>query len=494
MPLANSTRAVRAPLRATLCACASLAVLSGTAWADKGAQERSADTFHFRPSIGIEVNATDNVRREVTNKDSDIVAVPRLGLDMDAKTDDLDLFVNAGLVYHSFFENSSLDRFSGSLLAHATLTAVPNLLFIDANAQISDEFLNIADVSATGLPNGTPQARIFNYQLSPYVKAILFGEVDSLVRARVSAVRTDTYGLTIPTPTLGNSLAYQAAAVFGNGERGRVVEWRLSGDYTREERDGGREFTSSDGLLGLTFHVTPRIDLLARGGYEELTDPGITPIRGEIWAGGALYKLGDASFVTGEYRHRFDRDSWFGKAELAMTSRLFVSANYEERVESQQLRLGRSLSDLFNQQASIPPPPAPAPFSLDEDFVDQVFYARDAQLGARYITPERSFALAAKLSRREFETLATDDKTAGVTATYSERFHTKLTLNLVGDYNARLDAPTGLIPVDRYTASSGLVYLLSETASARLQYTWSQTTGVDTITENLISASMAKSF
>lgn len=494
MPLANSTGIAVRALRAGVGVSISLTLVCGAARADGAKTERSDSTFHFRPSIGIEVNATDNVRRQATNKDSDVVAVPRIGLDIDAKTDDLDVFVNAGLVYHSFFENSSLDRFSGSLLAHATLTAVPDTVFVDANAQISDEFLNIADVSATGLPNGAPQARIFNYQLSPYVKSVLFGEVDTLIRARVSAIRTDSYDLSTPTPSLGNSLAYQAGAVFGNGERGRVVEWRLSGDYTREERDGGREFTSSDGLLGLTFHVTPRINLLARGGYEELTDPGITPIRGAIWAGGALYKLGDASFVTGEYRHRFDRDSWFGQAELAMSSNLFVSANYEERVESQQLRLGRSLTDLFKQQASIPPPPTPAPFSLGEDFVDQVFYARDAYLGARYVTPERSFSLAAKLSRREFDALATDDRTAGLTATYSERFHTKLTLNLVGDYNARLDAPIGLVPVDRYTASSGLVYLLSETASARLQYTWSLTDGPSTITENLISASMAKSF
>jgi len=202
--------------------------------------------------------------------------------------------------------------------------------------------------------------------------------------------------------------------------------------------------------------------------------------------------IGEHSEITAERRHRFGRDAWYADMNLALSSQLSMTGGYEERLESQQLRLSRSLSEVFGQTGALPA--LPTSVSLGQDLINDTFFVKDARLGASYRSEERLFDVSTFLSRREFNALSTHDETAGVSTRFTEILPSRLRLELTGSYNAILEARIGQIKTQFYAASGGLNYPLSEFTNARLTYTWSQTDGLDTISENLISATLSKTF
>jgi uncharacterized protein (PEP-CTERM system associated) len=476
---------------AGLCAIAA-AHADEAATAQTTSPDDASRSFQIRPTLSLEVNASDNIRRTADNRQSDIVFVPDAGLSITGEVSHLKMFLDADLRYYNFLNESSLDRLTGNLLTHGTLTAVPGFLFVDASAQISDEFLKVTDQSPTGLPNGNSQTRIINTQVSPYITTELFDDADLTLRARIADVQFSELEGMAPSTAPSDSIIYQGGGLLTNGPRSRIVQWRLSADYTLEDREDGSEFSSADGLAGVTVRVSPKIHLIGRVGYELVNDPTINDIRDVIWAGGATYTIGEASEITAERRHRFGRDAWFANMNLAMNSQFSVTGGYEERLESEQIRLSRSLNEIFEQTGSLPA--APTQVSLGEDLIDDTFFVKDARLGARYRTDETTFDLSAILSERDFTSLNTHDQTAGVSTRFSERLPANLRLELSGSYNATLEARIGQVETQTYSASGGVTYVLSGFANANLTYTWAQTNGLDTISENLISASLSKSF
>jgi len=448
----------------------------------------------IRPSLSLEIIASDNVRRTATHHRSDVVVAPQAGLFVTGETRRLKLFASANLHYDEFLEDSTLNRLTGNLLGHGTLTIVPDFFVVDASAQISDEFLRVADQSPTGLPNGNPQTRVLNTQLSPSLTTDFLGEADATLRASVAEVQFSNLQGAAPSASLSNSTIYQGSGLLTNGARSRMMEWRLSGDYTFEPRADGQDFSSADGLFGLTFRVTPKIHVVGRVGYEMISDPAIPDIRDAIWSGGFSYNLGSSSVVTAERRHSFGRDSWYGNMNLAVSSLISVTGGYEERFENEQRRLSRFLTDIFNQGGT--PPPQPSPVSLGENLVNQAFFVKDARLGASYKTEHSGFDLSATLSQREFTGLATRDETASIIARYTETLPANLLFDLTGSYYATLESQTGVAKTHAYTASGGFTYRLYEDVGARLTYVWTQTetNGVEPISEDLVTASVSKTF
>jgi hypothetical protein len=238
--------------------------------------------------------------------------------------------------------------------------------------------------------------------------------------------------------------------------------------------------------------ATPKLSVIGRVGYEIIEDPTIPDIRDVVWAGGLSYQIGEASTITAERRHRFGRDAWYGDVNLALSSRVTMTGGYEERFESEQQRLSRSLNDLFAQSGALPA--LPTPVSLSEDLVDQTFFVRDARLGASYRTNQSSFDLSATIAEREFTAVSDSDRSAGVSTRFTQALPSDFRLDVSGSYSATLEPRIGQERTQSYTASGGFIYTMSDSANARLEYIWSRTDGIATIDENLVTASISKSF
>lgn len=473
---------------------ASLRLLAGTVLFGFSLSSPAHAGFEVKPAVTLQAVATDNLRKQATNKEGDAVLQSIGAVQVSADTLRLKLLGSASLMYDAFAENSDLNRLTGNGLANAQATIIPGFLFLDGSAQVSDEFLDVLDQSATGLPNGSPQNRVTNLQAGTYVTTKISDVADLKLRGSVATVQSEALKNTPSGATLGEAVSYAGSLLITNGERSRNAVWRLSANITKEDRNNSDEFQSADAAASLQLRVTPRVHVVARGGYEDISGTSITSIKDELWAAGLLYEIGDASSFSAEWGHRYGRESWSGDLDLKLSEHFKVNASYAERIESQQGRLSRELGDIFNQTDSVPTPQLPNPVTPGQSLVDDIFYVKDATLRIGYAGLSETFTLTGRYSERDFSLLPNGDRTAGVSATYSEVLLKDLVLGLTGTYDAALDTPVGVSDGARMVGSGLLSYRLGERASATFQYTWSRTSAVDEITENVASAGITHSF
>lgn len=446
------------------------------------------------PSVSIQAIATDNLRRQASDPESDAVLQTVGSVQVSADTLRLKLLGTASLLYDAFAESSELNRLTGNGLANAQLTVVPGFMFLDGSAQVSDEFLDVLDQSPTGLPNGAAQSRVSNLQAGVYVTTTAADMADIKLRAGVATVQSDALDSS-PTPlSLSDTVSYSGGAVVTSGARSRNLVWTLAANIVQEEREDVVSFRSADATASVKIRVTPRVHVVAQGGYEDISGAGLTAIKDELWAAGINYEIGNESVFELDWGHRYGRESWSGTLDLKLSDKFVLGAEYSERIESQQGRLGRQLSDLFDQSNSLPTPQLPSAATPGQSLVDDVFYSKDALLSIAYTGLSESFSLTGRFSERDFSNLPLGDSTIGVTATYSEVLIKDLVLGLSGTYDTVVDSPLGVSDGDRTVGSGSLTYRLGERASASFQYTWSRTEAGDSVTENIASAGITHSF
>jgi uncharacterized protein (PEP-CTERM system associated) len=444
------------------------------------------------PSAGLRVIATDNLRRQPTNEEGDVALEAVAGVSASASTLRLKFLGSASLMYDAFAENSDLNRLTGNALANVQVAVVPEFLYVDGSVQVSDEFLDVLDQSGSGLPTGAPQNRVTNVQAGAYVTTKVADVADLKLRGSMAAVQTEA--LDGSGSTLGDAVSYSASVLLTNGDRSRNAVWRLSGSTTHEERENDEEFNSSDAAGSVALRVTPRIQAVVRGGYEDISGTNIDDIEGTIWGAGLIYRIGDRSQFNAEWGQRFGRQSWSGELDLQLSDRMVMGASYNERIESQQGRLNRQLNELFDLANSLPTPALPSTGTPGQSFVDGIFYTKDATIDIGYAGLSQNFTIAGRYSERDSLQTTLNDRTAGITAAYSEVLLKDLVLGVTGSYEAALDSAVGFADGRRYVGSGILTYQIGPNAAASLQYTWSRTSAVDDITENVATAGIRHTF
>jgi len=449
---------------------------------------------NITPAATVQVIGTDNLRKQPSNEESDAVLQSEAAVQISADTLKLKFLGSPSLMYDAFAENSDLNELTGEVLANAIVTVVPEFLTLDGSAQISDEFLNVLDQSATGLPNGGPQSRITNLQAGAAVSTKLGDVADVKLRGSVATVQSEPIGGAPSTAALQDAVSYSGSVLITNGDRSRNAVWQVRASVLREHRADSQDFQSADAVASVTVKVTPRIHAVMRGGYEDISGIGLSDISDTVWGAGFMYDIGNSSRVTAEWGHRFGRDSWSGDMDIQLSDRMGLSASYSERIESQQERLSRQLGDLFAEANSLPTPSLPGSTTPGQNLIDDTFYVKDALLSIDFTGLSRTFSLTGRYNDREFTSLPQGDTTAGLTFSYSEVLLKDLVFGLSGSYDTVLDSTVGSTTGDRLVGSGLLSFKLGANASANLQYTWSKTSAIVEVTENVASAAITHSF
>lgn len=449
---------------------------------------------NITPAVTLQAIGTDNLRKTASNQESDAVLQSAGSVQVSADTLKLKLLGTASLMYDAFAQNSDLNELTGSALANAIVTVVPGFLALDGSAQVSDQFLNVLDQSATGLPNGGPQNRITNLQAGAAITSKLSDVADVKLRGSIATVQSDPIGNAPSTATLRDAVSYAGSVLITNGDRSRNAVWRLSASVLQEHRQDTQDFQTADATASISVRVTPRVHAVMRGGYEDISGIGLSDISDAVWGGGFIYDVGDVSQISAEWGHRFGRDSWSGNMDLRLSNRLGLNASYSERIESQQGRLSRQLGDLFDLSNSLPTPTLPDQTTPGQSLIDDTFYVKDALLSIDYVGISQKFTLAGRYNEREFTVLPQGDRTAGLTFSYSEVLLKDLVFGLSGSYDTVLDSTLGSSNGDRIVGSGLLSFKLGANASANFQYTWSRTSAIADVTENVASAAVTHSF
>jgi hypothetical protein len=258
--------------------------------------------------------------------------------------------------------------------------------------------------------------------------------------------------------------------------------------------------------------------LIARFGYENISDPGITDIQGPIWSGGFAWSSGRLSTLRVEYGHRYGKPTWNGDAIIALTTKLYAAGSYLRTLETLQARLRRSLSELTTQPDDlpfgIPTLPLPIQASLinattnSDDFTLGMVWLIDAPAittplpdlaAGRYLTlsdivsgalvrPGMSLTVTGGRSHSRVPASNTETESNDINVEFlrgaTRRFGMRARL---GVFHSQSILPAAS-ETNTYRFQLGATYVLTRTSTAEAAYTWqSSVPGVGArTTENVL--------
>jgi uncharacterized protein (PEP-CTERM system associated) len=306
--------------------------------------DSSGRGWSVTPSLGLELEATDNLYVSRRNRRADFITRLQPGLLVNLDTARLQGVLNyqPELELHAGQgDETGIDHFfNGQLL----LTAVPDLFYIDMRGSASVQAANGGYAPVGDVANRRGEdVQTSSFQISPY----LVHRFGGLATAQAGyALQQVSQGLQngqdvarTPTgrPYFSNQdfTAHEFYGTLRSGEDfGRLA---LEGRAVSTDYDGSgvldnayRRSTS----LEARYAINRFFSVLGEGGYEWQRysgAPGIE-ISDAIWSAGAKLTFSEESFIIARYGHRDGFDSARVDAALSLGGRTRLFANYAEQL------------------------------------------------------------------------------------------------------------------------------------------------------------------
>jgi uncharacterized protein (PEP-CTERM system associated) len=303
----------------------------------------------WRPSLSVNTGVTysDNLflAPPGPNKRSDLFlrATPNIGLSGEGAR--LKLRFNYAPSFFYYLNTPLDDYLFNRLSATAKLEAVENLVYLDASAQIAENFLTPFAPQSPDLANQIDnRIETRSYRVSPYVQRRLTNGVQYLLRNDFSKTATDNPQLPqftrnrLTARLQGNPETFAAWQVEYQNFQSDIAPFniRQSGQFVR--------FQSSFSVL-YDLRVFPIV------GYET-NNYGFTDYRGAIYGGGLAYTPSPRTQFSAQAEERFFGTSY----NVALTHRT--------RMTSWGLNASRSVT--FWEAPLFTLPPGPTEFALDQ--------------------------------------------------------------------------------------------------------------------------------
>jgi uncharacterized protein (PEP-CTERM system associated) len=433
-------------------ALAAAAVLVGVGAAATGAL---ADVFRFTPSLLLEQIFTDNVRAEAADRDADAITIVGLRLDTQYTSSRIQFLASGTAYYNEYWATNEFDDINGDGAAVGRLTILNDRLFVDARANRQEVFLAPDETSGTGLTTGQFNSQQTSYAVGPLLTLNMFDLADLAVRATYAEVAFDE---PIAGPLLVPINGVVAKSLAGRVTTGeRHSNYELIGTAEHLETEDGFKLENAVGHVLL--HLTGTFTAIGRYGYERIEDPSITTVRGPRWSVGGRYATSGNSSIQLEFGERFEGTSWSGAANLVLSPRVRLNAQYVDTLVPAQLQSLRSLDDLFDAEGNLSLQPAPEPFVTDLTLANEI--VRDKRLSSTmtYTRGLAAFSLNGTHSERNFLGLGTTEKQYAIAVDWRETLSRSLTGNANITFFNDYEPPLGADPLQQYRAEVGFIYL-----------------------------------
>ncbi len=448
--------------------------------------------FLITPRISLEETATDNVRGTAKGRQSDLITTVAPGVFIQGQSTRLQGSLDYSPTALRHITATDQDTVVQNMLGNGTFTAVPDLLFFDANASMSQQsrsgvrgFSNTTEV-----PNGD-QTQEMTFAGSPYVRFHLGNFADSEIRYRFSqADFTGNTGALI-SPVTGQALSslsdateQQALASVTTSQQFSRLQGRLSGEYDTISYSGGSLSQRNEQVsLDLTYPITQVIYAITSGGYQRLTysqEPQLN-VTGPTYKIGARYALNDQQTVELDYGRQDGENSFSGSARYALTPVTSVSASYTKQRYSIQQQLlqglltttptgpGTAISNVTGLPTSVINGVQNPNVPLRNDIV----LAEDALLGLTNAVGRNSYSLVfSHVDQISLLHLSPDTTSNGAVATWSRELSPSLTSNFSVSYDLVSPGSSNVV-----TVAASLGYALTETLHAGILYNLIVTSG-----------------
>lgn len=390
-----------------------------------------ADVFRLQPSIMVEQIFVDNVRSSSTDHDADGITSLTARLNAVLTTDHIEAAARVEGFYNEVWAANDLDGFNGRGEAVARIRLFEDVFAVESAIRRQQVFLEPTGGGVEFL-TGQGQRQETDYVVSPIIRLDLFGLADLAVRGTYAQVLFDD-PVVGPTPLtlIEDVTVKELAGRIGTGERASAYEATVSASYLETDNDFQRR-----NIVGSLFlNLTDQFTAIGRIGYERITDPSITPIRGPLWSAGGRFEFGQNSSVHVEYGRRYsysnstnnlDDVNWLVNVNLAVTPKFTVGANYTDSLAPVQLIYYQSADKLFDPDATLDVPQPRQPDIFDPTAIDEIIRSKNAQFTSAYQVDLRTYSLIVRLSDRQFLTSLQSEEIVGFRFEVDERLSRKL--------------------------------------------------------------------
>lgn len=457
----------------------------------------------FTPRLRVQEIYSDNVRLSSAGSEDEFITNVTAGAGIVARGARSSLSVNYSLSY-LYFAKQGVDQLRHNLVGATNLEILDDLFFIDAQASVSEQFVNRGGAISGNIGNLTDNRRTVQaYNVSPSIRQRL-GDF-ALVEARYSFgyFKTDRRA-----DDQANNLLLSSGTSNGfrvtirNGPDFSTLQWQILLENDKINRTGdGPSFETTTARANLEYRVDYWLSLLASGGYEKFKDPtlGFEP-DGETWDVGARLRPGPRTSVTATYGRRFDEQVFSVNASYRLSSRTAVRISYTEDLENSQRSLGRRLGrtiigddgQVLDPFTGLPFDPSDPAFSLS----DLSFRVNRVALAFTGSRRANSFSIQAFFEERRRAVGDPTESASGVLARFGHSFGRRTDGNI--NFIYRKIEFTELDREDNFFGGGASIsYRLGRRVSSVLRYDLTHRNSsipANRLVENSVSLSLAATF
>ncbi len=258
------------------------------------------------PTLSLTETLTDNRDVQASAKRSDLITQVSPGLSITARRGAIHGSLSYSANGVAYARESSLNTVYHSLSSVGNLELLDGRAGVSASASAGRQVVSAFGVQGTDTTLNTGnQAQVYSYNLSPYLRGRLLGDVAYQVNVGYSSSRSDAAGL-------GDSTSLTASASLS----GRIgsVGWGL--DASRAVSEQADQARTHNGRFGGSLNYSPDIEvqLTLRAGSEVSDLQSGQSTRSTNWGAGASWTPGPRTSI------RFDTDRRFFGRTRAMSS------------------------------------------------------------------------------------------------------------------------------------------------------------------------------
>ena len=310
------------------------------------AQPPPPPAWIIEPRIGIEEIITDNARATNVGRQADLVSIVSPGLSVTGDTARIKASLDYSLDVQRYLKATDQNRIANNLFGNGQAIVVPDLLYFDARASISQE--DVAGGRGFTNSNLIPEAQraeVIAYSAGPTLRT----NIGSLLTTEMSYLVSQTHFTNNTTLTggagLSNSTQQEGRFVLGTGEDFDRLNTSLVADYLHSTGFGSaiasNTASGEDRKLAEVdneYHITRTFSVIAQAGYEKLTFPGASQlnITGPIWGAGFQYNPNPDALMRLIYGRRDGGNDFSGELRFAITPATKMFITYTQQVETTQ--------------------------------------------------------------------------------------------------------------------------------------------------------------
>jgi uncharacterized protein (PEP-CTERM system associated) len=444
------------------------------------------------PMVGLQEAFTDNALLTQNNKEYDFITRPMVGAEVRSQGGPLVGNVSAHAFYDIYAREGDLSGFAADAQGIATYTLVPAFLTIDANGFLTNTYVTSFGVAAQDRVGLANRVQVADYSIGPHVTTTVGDFADLNAIGRFSQVFFDN-------PNNGTALIpadstiEQGIATLDTANRFAGFQFVTAAQYVRDDHN----FESYGATQSAFVNIMDDLRVIARGGYDAATDPGIVDIHAAMWSAGLEYTINPQSKISVERGERFDHVAWTADLHLQLSDRIYVDGHYNEMLQPDQLQINSSFTNFVTDATVLPAPLVQNTFGITNDLNGQVSLNKFANLNIAYDWEGDRITFGANWNDQLFLASNLRGQSIAATAAYDRRIAADLSANVGLAYWRTLASPL-FAPSELYNATASLQYDVNTTLRVYGGYTFEHQSQLNaggiSISENVIYAAAAKRF